>query len=530
MAPTSPMERQPPPLVTWIGWGLFAAAIVVAVAFRVLDLPLKPLHSDEGVNGWYSLRLWWTGYYHYQASDYHGPMMYYVNLAVFWLLGASDTTLRLGAALTGALGVVALALYRRSLGVTGVAAAALLLAVMPIDVYFSRTVIHEVYLATGTLVALGAGLRWLRGGGAGGGGGYGSAVLAGVALAVMFANKETAILTVACLGGAAVGVWILWPWTRGGAEGAWSSPGRWGAFVDGRGRWRWRGPLVGFVCFAVVMVLFYSSFFTFFEGLKGIFTTYYHWAGYGVSGRNQKKDFLYWVQFWPYLWPALVVGVPEMVAGAIRRDRSSIFLSVWFLLTFVVYSVIPYKTPWCFINISLPLVVLAGAGVGRASRALGSLHGLAALAPLPIWLVLVALLAADSREQNFERYDDPKLPYVYVQTVREYMPMVDLLREIGVASGDASLLSVVAIDAKNPMRWYLYTDGWNRDNFRYYKGYPDEQKDWEKWRLAADIFVCRKRHAGRLARELGAGYEQKTYPNRPGREVTLFVPEDMMPR
>ncbi len=506
-----------------VGWTLFAVAIGVAVVFRVLDLPLKPLHSDEGVNGWYSLRLWWTGYYHYQASDYHGPMMYYVNRVMFVLFGASDTTLRLGAALTGVLGVGALALFRRPLGAVGVGAAALVLAVQPVDVYFARTVIHEVYLVTGTLVLVGAAFAWLRGGSAG------WAALGGVSAAVMFANKETALLSVGCIGGGAGLVWLLWPVLRDGA-------GLEGVLPAGRGDLmrrvfaRWRSLALGFACFTVVMVLFYSSFFTFPAGLKGIFSTYYHWVGYGVSGRNQKKDFFYWLQFWPYVWPALAAGIPEMVAGAIRRERTSIFLSVWFVLGLLMYSLIPYKTPWCFINISLPLAVLAGAGVARAARWLGGRMRLADALVVLVWVAAVTTLGRSSWTQNFERYDDSTLPYVYVQTVREYMPMVELMEEIGEASSDPSSLSVVAIDAKNPLRWYLYTHGWDREKFRYYKGYPDEKKDWDDWRMDADLFVCRTRHASRLARELGPGFEQRTYPNRPGREVTLFVPETLMSR
>ncbi len=499
---------------------MLAAALLVALAYRLIDLPLKPLHSDEGVNGWYSLRLWWTGYYQYQASDYHGPMMYYVNLVVFWLLGASDTTLRLGTALVGASAVALLALYRRWLGAVGVGAAALLLAVLPVDVYFSRTVIHEVYLTTGTLVFVGAGLLWLRRAS------MARATVAGVALAVMFANKETAIISVGCIGAGAVFVWLLGlvapralvPSTFGDdGEAAPPGPRRWPSLV------------VGSCAFVVVMVLFYSSFFSFPKGLTGIFTTYYHWVGYGVSGRNQGKEFGYWIQFWPYVWPALAVGVPEMVAGTIRRERMTLFVGIWFLTGFLAYSLIPYKTPWCFINISLPLVLLAGLGVARMARWLAGFHTVAALAGIAVWVAALFALGVQSKEQNFERYDDPDLPYVYVQTVRGYMPMVELMRAVGEASGDPAELSVVAIDAKNPMRWYLYTHGWERDHFRYYKGYPDGEKDWEKWKGKADIFVCRKLHARKLGAELGPGYERFTYPNRPGRQVTLFLPEELVP-
>ena len=342
-------------------WMLFAAALAIAWVLRTVDLPLKPLHSDEGVNGWYSLRLWWTGFYQYQASDYHGPMLYYVNSLAFRLLGASDVTLRLGTAVVGVVGVAALALFRRPLGALGVAAAALVMALQPVDVYFSRTVIHEVHMVTGTLLFAGAGLQWLRRGG------YGLAVLSGFGLAVMLANKETAVISIACVVVPATALWLCDPWLRDGTGGG---------IMPARGRReilsvlasRWRQLLVGTVCLAVVMATFYSSLFTYWAGLKGIFSTYYYWIGYGVSGRNQKKEFLYWIQFWPYVWPALAVGLPELVVGALKRERFALLIGGWFLLGWLVYSLIPYKTPWCFVEISLPLVLLAGAGLARAAR------------------------------------------------------------------------------------------------------------------------------------------------------------------
>ena len=507
---------------------LFALAVVVAWLFRCVDLPLKPLHSDESVNGWFTLRLLWpagtfegvnTGYYHYRASDYHGPLLYYVNLVWFWLLGPSDVSLRLGTALTGVLTVALLPIYRRMLGGLAVVAAALLLAVQPMDVYFSRTVIHEIYLVFGTLLFVGASWRWLRRGGTG------TACLAAVGLVLMFANKETAIISVACVcGGAAVAAVAL-PWTRARLARD-DSPPTLAALARHTLR-RWPQLLAATVCFWVLMVLFFSSFFTFWEGVKGIFTTYTYWTDYGVTGRNQKKAFPYWLTYWPYVWPALVAGAGELAVGLARRERPTLFLGGWFLLSYLVYSAIPYKTPWCLLNVTLPLALLAGCGVGRLWTWARPRSRWLLVGSVAAWLVALTVFGRASYEQNFERYDDGSLPYVYVQTVRNYMGMVELLWELDEEGDHAGGLSVVSINAKNPMRWYLYTRDWNPSNFRYYKKYPDEVKDWDRWRDRADLFICDARQRGRLQRELGDGYEVQTFPYRPGREVSLFVPRPL---
>ncbi len=506
-------------------WLLFAAGLVAAWLLRTVDLPVKPLHSDEGVNGWFSIRLFWpegmleryeTGFYQYRDSDYHGPMLYYVNWLSFSLLGVSDVSLRLGTAVTGVLAVGAVALTRRTLGVVAMACAAALLAVQPADVFFSRTVIHEIYLVAGTVVFVGAGMRWLRAGG------YGWACLSALGLAVMFTNKETAILSLAVVGASLTVVWALLPWLREGAgESMWPAETHHGvlrALGD-----RWRELLAGFGLFWAVMVLFYSSFFTYWEGVLGIVTTYGYWSEYGVTGRNQGKEFGYWLEFAPYVWPALIAGLPELLVGLIRRERTTIFLGLWFGLSFLIYSAIPYKTPWCVLNITLPLALLAGHGVARLTRALARYGPLAAAAPLA-WIGMLVALGIASADQNLRRYDDNDLPYVYVQTERGYMGMVELMLELDEQGGHGGQLYVVSLDGKNPMRWYLYNEGWNPDHFKYYRGDPRGKDDWEEWRDRADLFVVRSDQRQRLERELGPGWVQNTFPLRPGFQVTLFVP------
>ena len=149
----------------WVGCALVLA---VAAILRVLYLELKPLHHDEGVNGFFLLGLLRQGKYQYNPSNYHGPTLYYFTLPLasfadshHWL---STWVLR---SVTVAFGVatVWLALcLRRYIGAVGALACAALLAVSPGMVFFSRYYIHEMLFVFFTLGIVVGALRFYEGG------------------------------------------------------------------------------------------------------------------------------------------------------------------------------------------------------------------------------------------------------------------------------------------------------------------------------------------------------------------------------
>src|SRR4051812_7401466 len=75
-------------LLPWVILGL-------ALALRLWNLPLRPPHSDEGVNGWFSQRVLSEGFYHYDPENYHGPLHYYLLALAQLLLGRNLWALRL---------------------------------------------------------------------------------------------------------------------------------------------------------------------------------------------------------------------------------------------------------------------------------------------------------------------------------------------------------------------------------------------------------------------------------------------------
>jgi predicted membrane-bound mannosyltransferase len=127
----------------WFG----AAAFIVAVAtfLRFYDLTLKVMHHDEGVNGFFLKNIITDGTYKYDPANYHGPTLYYIALAFVKILGFETFGIRASVAVFGVLMVVLVLYLKDYLGRTGTLIAAALVALSPGMVFISRYFIHEIF-------------------------------------------------------------------------------------------------------------------------------------------------------------------------------------------------------------------------------------------------------------------------------------------------------------------------------------------------------------------------------------------------
>jgi len=145
------------PAAWWIGC---ATVMLVAALVRLYQLELRPMHHDEGVNGFFLNNLINTGVFRYDPTNYHGPTLYYFTLplalAAERLQMYGTWTVRLLPLIFG-LATVWLALgLRRYIGRVGALSAGALLALSPGVVFFSRYYIHEmmfVFFTFGIVVA-----------------------------------------------------------------------------------------------------------------------------------------------------------------------------------------------------------------------------------------------------------------------------------------------------------------------------------------------------------------------------------------
>ena len=143
-----------------VWWIAYTSVMLVAALVRLYQLELRPMHHDEGVNGFFLNNLIQTGIFRYDPTNYHGPTLYYFTLplaiAAERLQMYGTWTVRLLPLLFG-LATVWLALgLRRYIGSVGALAAGALLALSPGVVFFSRYFIHEmmfVFFTFGIVVA-----------------------------------------------------------------------------------------------------------------------------------------------------------------------------------------------------------------------------------------------------------------------------------------------------------------------------------------------------------------------------------------
>ncbi len=172
------------------GWVFIAVGVIVLVALtmRLADLGQRASHHDESLHALFSYRFSEGKGYHHDPLM-HGPLQFHLIAPTFLLLGASDATSRVPAALFGTVLVaMPLLMLRRQMGNASVVLAALLLAFSPSLLYYSRFARNEAFVACETLLLAIAIWRYREDGR------FRWLVALAVAIALQFATKETAFL------------------------------------------------------------------------------------------------------------------------------------------------------------------------------------------------------------------------------------------------------------------------------------------------------------------------------------------------
>jgi predicted membrane-bound mannosyltransferase len=140
------------------GWAgaIVAIALAAGLFLRFGRLDARPMHHDEANQAVKFGALLETGQYHYDFRDHHGPTLYYLTLPAAWLRGQhtlaslDEQTLRGVTATFGVVTILLLPLMTRA-SAGRRAAAALLLALSPAMVFYSRMFIQESLFACFTL-------------------------------------------------------------------------------------------------------------------------------------------------------------------------------------------------------------------------------------------------------------------------------------------------------------------------------------------------------------------------------------------
>jgi uncharacterized protein (TIGR03663 family) len=499
---------------TW--WVLVSWVLIVATMIRLYDLDLKPLHHDEGVNGFFLMNLLRSSAYRYDPGNYHGPTLYYFAWASTKVFGVTTVAIRLVPALFGLVTVCLVLSLRRRIGSVGALVAATLLSISSGAVYFSRYFIHETLLVCFTVGLVVAIERfWDKGR-------LSALVLGATSGGLMFATKETALISAGVLAVAAVTVPVLLRlrWSQGRPElgSAANSPRVWRTpwlQLKWRGRDGWRPYLLALTAlciFVAIQVIFYSSLFTHLQGVTDALKSVRLWADTGTQSHIRGwSTYLFWLS--QAELPLLILGGLGASVAIWRRDNwFVVFVALWAVGTFVAYSLVPYKTPWLTLNIIVPLTIIGGYAVEVVQGSLGRAQQ-RVLVPVAAALLTVALYQAVNL--SFFHYDDNRYPYVYAHTQRD---VLELVAEIGRISKRPVTKGAFTITVTSPdhfpLSWYL----------RYYQaGFYGRVV-----RTDDPIIIGAEQQETELAATLGERYQRiNSYTLRPGVTLVLYVRRDL---
>jgi len=441
----------------------------VALALRLPQLDLRPMHVDEAVHAYKLNALWETGRYEYDLNEYHGPTLYYFTLPAVWLSSARDfaqlqaPTLRIVPVVFGVALILLLLLVADGLGRPATLCAAALTAISPALAYYSRYYIQEMVLVFFTFLVIAAGWRYVQTRR------LGWALLAGAGIGLLHATKETCVIALGCM---LVALVVTVRWCRRSTAGHRRFP------VSHIGA----ALLVAIVVSAVL----FSGFFTNLRGpLNSVraFGTYFQRAG---SNGVHEHAWTYYLHILtlsqagagPIWSEGLIVAL--CVVGLITAIRSRgiagvqtpllRFFALYTILMTVVYSAIPYKTPWCVLGVLQGMTLLGGVGAVTLVRVIRR--------PAAQAVVAVVLLAAGvqlawqaQRANSFKYCANERNPYVYAHTLHSVVELADQLDRLAAIQPQGHhLLIKVMVDNCWPLPWYLR----RFDQVGYWEHVPDD--------------------------------------------------------
>jgi uncharacterized protein (TIGR03663 family) len=499
-----------------VAGALVALALTAALALRGARLEVRPMHHDEANQAIKFGDLLERGEYRYDFRDHHGPTLYYLTLPSAWLGGRQtlasldEVTLRRVPVAFGIATILLLPLLAAGIGRTAVTVAAILMALSPAMIFYSRMFIQEALFACFTLafviaigrVATGARRTWW--------------ILAGFAAGLAVATKETSaiVLPAAILASA-----IAW-WSVGSRRPS-------NAITTGR----WHLPLaMAIAAAAAVAILFYSSFFTSPAGVLEPFRGTGTYVARGIDPINHAHPWHYYFHLLTYTssgglkWSEGLVGALALAGAATAwRGYPSIDIETRFwaryllfdvAITASIFSLIPYKTPWnvlAFYVVAFPLAGIGFAALVEMTRS-RAVRGL-----LIAGLTLACLNLGSQGWRAAVTYGaDPRNPYVYAQTVPDAVRMARRILDLAALHADGTRMQVSVIapaDQQWPLPWYLR----GMPNVGYWTAPGDAVA------MQAPVIVSSMDNTATLEASLGDRYVSEFYGLRPDILLNLYV-------
>ena len=437
---------------------LILAATIACIALRLPQLKQRPMHGDEAVHAFKFGELLEQGLYRYDPNEYHGPTLNYLTLIPARLSSAkklteiSETTLRIVPVFFGVLLVVLLLLVADGLGRASAVCAAILTAISPAMVFYSRYYIQEMLLVCFTFGVIACGYRYTQKKNTK------WALLTGMFLALMHATKETCIIAF----GSMLLALLLMRLMRSRQNG----------FVLDTKAVRPSHLVAGLVAAAVVSGLFYSSFLSNPGGILDsarTYTTYFNRAGQNQLHIHPWYYYLKMLIYSRYgsgpVWSEALIVLLAVVGFIVAIRGKGLagvnfhllrFIAFYTLVMTVAYSIIPYKTPWCLLGFLHGMILLAAVG---AVALVNLTPNISARVVVGVLLIVGgAHLAWQGYLGSYKYYADSRNPYVYAHPTTDVFTITERVEELAKVHPDGHEMQIQFVCPGGdywPFPWYL---------------------------------------------------------------------------
>ncbi|MHC4692393.1 MAG: flippase activity-associated protein Agl23 [Planctomycetota bacterium] len=441
---------------------LILAATICAVSLRLPQLNQRPMHGDEAVHAFKFGELLKDSFYDYDPYEYHGPTLNYLTLIPAWFWRAqkstdlSETTLRIVPVFFGVLLVLLILLIASGLGRTSAVFAAVLTAISPAMVYYSRYYIQEMLLVCFTFGVIACGYRYSRSKS------IKWAIPAGIFLGLMNATKETCIIAYGSMVLALLLTLLM-------------SDRQSGSVLRILKTIKFHHLVAFLVAAAVVSALFFSSFLSNPTGILDsvrTYTTYFDRAGQNQLHNHPWYFYLKLLLFYKYgpgtFWSfcseglIVILAVVGFIVAMRNKPVTGVdfhllrFVAFYTLVMTVMYSVIPYKTPWCLLGFLHGMILLAGVGA----------VALINLAPNILVKVFIGILltaggvhlAWQGCLNSYKYHSDSRNPYVYAHPTTDVFTITERVEELAKVHPDGYGMQIQVICPGGdywPLPWYF---------------------------------------------------------------------------
>lgn len=523
-------------------WVLAAVLCCLIFKMRMAHLEQRPMHGDEANQAVRAGTLLEQGVYHYDPADHHGPVLYYAampfcRVSTRTFSETNEVNFRMVPVCFSILTLVLmLGLYRKDgkglfYRPVGALLALMLVAVSPAMNYYSRFFIQETMLVTFLTGVLVCAVRYAGNESPRAKMAYAAGL--GCSLGLALATKETVVLSIAA-------AFIALVCTCG--------------FRKMRDAWNLRDAIIVVGVAGGIAILFYSSFFTYPKGAyDAVFATVGTYFKRATAVPEHHHSWNYYLNFlfgWRYgkgpLWSEIgalllipiIVSIASpvwvMVKSRLNREMNftiqmkwTIFVAIYTIALTILYSFIPYKTPWCILSFLHGFLLLAAVGFDATYQGLLSLksrHEGLNIVCIFVLCAFVGFIVSSRLKQStqacFKLAADIRNPYVYAHTGMDALNLVEAVEHAAMLKrGQGMYQTAIAIAAPAsdywPLPWYLR----KYDTVGYWSKVSDIPAAFKP-----DILIVSADQGDQTEQCIGKDYQSNFFGIRPGSLLILFAP------